>query len=283
MDKGDKHVIFNKALSKSLNVGMAGYGAMTFQVSSLMWLRTTMNYQFKNGGGTLNTFKKLYAEGGISRFYRGLGFALINAPISRFGDTAANMTAMTYLEDTNLNKAQKTFIGSIGAGFWRLTIIPIDAFKSHMQVHGSSGINILKSKIKTYGVKTLYSGSSAAFSGTIIGHFPWFYTYNYLKENAPYKNSDSETIKFLRSGCIGFSSSAVSDIISNSVRVLKISRQTNENNHSYTRIVKDIVKKDNISGLFFRGLKTKLLLNGIQGFVFVVVFDKIKLILGVDK
>ena len=283
MDKGDKHVIFNKALSKSLNVGMAGYGAMTFQVSSLMWLRTTMNYQFKNGGGTLNTFKKLYAEGGIPRFYRGLGFALINAPISRFGDTAANMTAMTYLEDTNLNKAQKTFIGSIGAGFWRLTIIPIDAFKSHMQVHGSSGINILKSKIKTYGVKTLYSGSSAAFSGTIIGHFPWFYTYNYLKENAPYKNSDSETIKFLRSGCIGFSSSAVSDIISNSVRVLKISRQTNENNHSYTRIVKDIVKKDNISGLFFRGLKTKLLLNGIQGFVFVVVFDKIKLILGVDK
>ena len=77
-------------------------------------------------------------------------------------------------------------------------------------------------------------------------------------------------------------SSATSDIVSNSVRVLKISKQTNENNHSYTRIIKDIVKKDNITGLFFRGLQTKLLLNGIQGFVFVVVFDRLKEFLGVN-
>ena len=41
--------ILQKALNRSLNVGLAGYGAMTFQVCSMMWLRTTMNYQFKNG------------------------------------------------------------------------------------------------------------------------------------------------------------------------------------------------------------------------------------------
>ena len=51
-----------------------------------MWLRTTMNYQFKNGGSTISTIKLLYREGGIPRFYRGVGFALINAPLSRFGD-----------------------------------------------------------------------------------------------------------------------------------------------------------------------------------------------------
>ena len=283
MNINGKNDILQNAINKSLNVGLAGYGAMTFQVGSLMWLRTTMNYQFKNGGGTIQTIRKLYAEGGIPRFYRGLGFALINAPISRFGDTAANMTAMTYLEDSNLNKAQKTFIGSLGAGIWRLTIIPIDAFKSHLQVHGSSGMDVLRSKIKKHGIKTIYNGSSAAFSGTVVGHFPWFYTYNYLKENAPYQNTDSEIVNFFRSGCIGFTSSAVSDITSNSIRVLKIARQTNENNHSYTKIVKDIVKKDSITGLFFRGLQTKLLLNGIQGFVFVVVFDKIKNMLGVEK
>ena len=274
--------ILNKALNRSFNVGLAGYGAMAFQVGSLMWLRTTMNYQFKNGGGTINTFKKLYAEGGIPRFYRGVGFALINAPLSRFGDTAANVTAMTYLEDSNLNKAQKTFIGSLGAGTWRLSIIPVDAFKSHLQVHGNNGIQILRNKIKQGGFRTLYNGSSAAFTGTVVGHFPWFYTYNYLQESMPYKESDSGVISFLRSGSIGFLSSASSDIVSNSVRVLKISKQTNENNHSYTRIIKDIVKKDNISGLFLRGLQTKLLLNGIQGFVFVVIFDKIKRALGVN-
>ena len=57
--------ILNKALNRSFNVGLAGYGAMTFQVGSLMWLRTTMNYQFKNGGGTINTLKTLYKQGGI--------------------------------------------------------------------------------------------------------------------------------------------------------------------------------------------------------------------------
>ena len=274
--------IYMKALNKSFNVGLAGYGAMTFQVGSLMWLRTTMNYQFKNGGGTFQTLKSLYREGGVPRFYRGVSFALINAPLSRFGDTAANMTAMTYLEDSDLNKAQKTFVGSLGAGMWRLTIIPVDSFKSHLQVHGSEGMSILRNKIKTNGVSTLYNGSSAAFSGTVVGHFPWFYTYNYLQENMPYKNTDSAFVSFLRSGCIGFASSATSDIVSNSVRVLKISKQTSENNHSYTRIIKDIIKKDNVSGLFFRGLQTKLLLNGIQGFVFVVVFDRLKEFLGVN-
>ena len=62
--------ILQKALNRSLNVGLAGYGAMTFQVSSMMWLRTTMNYQFKNGGGTKDTIKLLYKDGGIRRFYR---------------------------------------------------------------------------------------------------------------------------------------------------------------------------------------------------------------------
>lgn len=41
--------------------GLAGASAMAIQVSSLMWMRTTMNYQFKNGGEFLTTVKALYA------------------------------------------------------------------------------------------------------------------------------------------------------------------------------------------------------------------------------
>ena len=117
------------SLDKSINVGMAGYVAMTFQVSSLMWLRTTMNYQFKNGGTTKQTLKTLYNEGGPLRFYRGVGFALINAPLAGFGDTACNMAALTYLDNTDYNKATKTFIGSLSAGLWRITIIPLTHLK----------------------------------------------------------------------------------------------------------------------------------------------------------
>ena len=66
---------------------------MTVQVLSLMWMRTTMNYQFKHGGDFFETIKHLHAEGGITRFYRGVVPALIIGPISRFGDTAMNMMA----------------------------------------------------------------------------------------------------------------------------------------------------------------------------------------------
>jgi hypothetical protein len=35
---------------KAIKSGTAGASAMAIQVLSLMWMRTTMNYQFKNGG-----------------------------------------------------------------------------------------------------------------------------------------------------------------------------------------------------------------------------------------
>ena len=41
-------------------------------------VKNYMNYQFKNGGGTWDTLKLLYKEGGIPRFYRGYLFALMN-------------------------------------------------------------------------------------------------------------------------------------------------------------------------------------------------------------
>ena len=56
---------------------------------------------------------------------------------------------------------------------------------------------------------------------------------------------------------------------------MKIGKQTGDNK-TYTQVVKQIVEKESIVGLFTRGLKTKLMINGIQGFIFVVVFDKFK-------
>ena len=67
---------------------MAGGVAMGLNVLSLMWLRTTVNYQYRYGTGTTTAIKTLYNEGGIVRFYRGLLPALFQGPLSRFGDTA---------------------------------------------------------------------------------------------------------------------------------------------------------------------------------------------------
>ena len=55
-----------------------------------MWLRTTMNYQYRYGTSTGEAMAALWKQGGIGRFYQGLPYAIREAPLSRFGDTAAN-------------------------------------------------------------------------------------------------------------------------------------------------------------------------------------------------
>ena len=54
--------ILNKSVKRALNGGISGSCAMIVQVSSLMWLRTTMNHQYRYGGTTINTIKKLYND-----------------------------------------------------------------------------------------------------------------------------------------------------------------------------------------------------------------------------
>ena len=42
------------------------------------------------GMSTLEAMAVLYAAGGIARFYQGMSAALLQGPLSRFGDTASN-------------------------------------------------------------------------------------------------------------------------------------------------------------------------------------------------
>ena len=65
---------------------------------------------------------------------------------------------------------------------------------------------------------------------------------------------------------MGFGASAVSDVSSNSIRVLKVYKQTNVNTKiTYIECAREIVAKDGVVGLFGRRLTTKLISNGIQG------------------
>lgn len=148
--KLEKVAVVNKQdpiLLKAAKSGLAGASAMALQVTSLMWMRTTMNYQFKNGGKFFSTVNSLYAEGGIFRFYRGIVPALVIGPMSRFGDTAANMFATTLFERSSNLKSLPIFIqtslGSIMAGLWRLSTLPVDAWKTSKQVYGANGLSLL--------------------------------------------------------------------------------------------------------------------------------------------
>merc|ERR1712196_269929 len=76
--------------------------------------------------------------------------------------------------------------------------------------------------------------------------------------------------KMARSAVIGFCSSFTSDLVSNSVRVVKTAKQTNAVPLSYAGTVAMIVAQDGVAGLLFRGLGTKILSNGVQAMLFTI-------------
>ena len=139
---------FNEILKKSVGGGISGAAAMTVQDTSLMWLRTIMNYQYRYGTNTTQAMKKLYQDGRLLRFYRGYTPALMIGPLSRFGDTMTNTYAMTSLEKSELPTSIKTMVGSGLAASWRALLMPIDAVKTTLQVEGKNGLNILSNKVK---------------------------------------------------------------------------------------------------------------------------------------
>jgi hypothetical protein len=175
--KPDVYAVLSKAARRAGEGGLAGAMAMGINVCALMWIRTTINYQYRYGTSTREAFRKLYADGGIPRFYRGLIPALVQGPLSRFGDTAANtgvLAALDAFETTEkLPVGVKTIAASVGAALFRIFLMPIDTIKTTMQVEGKDGMTKLWAKVRTTGPQTFYYGSLAAAAATFVGHYPW--------------------------------------------------------------------------------------------------------------
>jgi len=259
--------IMTKASKKALSGGLAGMAAQAINVLALMWMRTIMNYQYRYGGSLQEVVKKLWAEGGVPRFYRGLAPGLIQAPVSRFGDTAANDGAMAALEYTGMPTFAKTMCASAAAAGFRVFLMPIDAWKTTKQVEGKDGLKRLIEKTKKHPT-ALWQGAVGAMTATWVGHYPWFYTNNQLREVLP--PFEFTYGKYVRNAVIGFASAAVSDTLSNSLRVLKTTRQTALEPVGYMESARSIIDKEGYAGLFGRGLGTRILTNGVQGALFTI-------------
>jgi hypothetical protein len=231
-----------------------------------------VNYQYRNGTSFPTALRTLYADGGVPRFYRGVLPALFQGPLSRFGDTAANtgiLTALNSLESTkDINIGFKTMAASAAAALFRIVIMPIDTVKTTMQVTGK--FSSVVDKVKIMGPLALYNGSLAAASATFVGHYPWFFTYNFLSEKIP--KQDTQLAELGRRAILGFSASAISDTCSNSIRVVKVYKQSHPDQLSYPQIVRMVVKESGYYGLFFRGLETKIFANGLQGILFSILW-----------
>ena len=170
--------VIQKAANKALGGGLAGAAAMAINVCTLMWMRTTVNFQYRYGMGTFEALRHLYKEGGIPRFYRGLIPALAQAPISRFGDTAANAGMLALWDEIEATKDlpvfAKTLSASLAAASFRYFLMPIDACKTIMQVEGKGGFSALVNKVRVGGPGVLWAGGAGAVMATFVGHYPWY-------------------------------------------------------------------------------------------------------------
>lgn len=281
----DTREVLRKARQRALSGGLPGAAAMGLQVTSMMWLRTTVNYQYATGTGTREALRALYAEGGVRRFYRGLAPALVQGPLSRFGDTAANAGVLalldSYDETRGLPVAAKTAAASCTAAGWRVALMPVDTFKTTMQVHGAGGAAVVLGKVRARGPRVLYHGALASAGATVAGHFPWFATYNAADAWLP--EQQERLPRLCRSALMGFAASAASDCVSNAARVVKTARQTALRPLPYTSTVRRIVAQEGVLGLMGRGLKTRLLSNGVQGVCFAVVWKELQAALEVPS
>jgi hypothetical protein len=93
---------------------------------------------------------------------------------------------------------------------------------------------MLLEKYRAHGIKAYYQGGVASATATMVGHYPWFVTNNYLDYYIPkYSFKDNKLKALLRGALIGFVCTLVSDTISNSIRVLKTMKQTSVKHITY--------------------------------------------------
>ena len=163
--------IVSMACKRALGGGLSGAIAGVAQVLLLMWLRTTMNYQYRYGSSTCASMRTLYQQGGIPRFYQGLPYALLQTPLSRFGDTAANTGVLALLAATAFGAALpvwlRTALASATAALWRMVITPLDTLKTTLQVEGRMAYSLLLHKARRNGVGELWAGPAGPLTPVV--------------------------------------------------------------------------------------------------------------------
>lgn len=122
-----------------------------------------MNFQYRYGTTTTEAIKALYADGGCSRYYQGLSAALVQGPVARFGDTAANAGILALLESNpfmkKLRPAILTVFASLSAAGFRIILTPIDTVKTTLQTEGKPGLKLLRNRVRRYFWNSLGRGS----------------------------------------------------------------------------------------------------------------------------
>lgn len=233
--------------------------ATTVNTSLFLWLNTITHHQYNHGDSFVKTFRSLYKEGGFPRFYSAFLPTLVNSSSNRFVDYLSHE-----LIPTN-NLTYKVFVGGLIASCFKTLITPLEGYKVISQRYGNRAHKIIRLNIRKQGLKTMWRGSTDNGLSNYVEHVTWFHTYDTLDKRLSNMNV------LLKSGFLGLTSSFTTDLMSNHLKIVKTMKQTT--NLTYKQIIKDIIRKNGVKGLFVRGLGTKLLTNGFQSLVFSILLN----------
>ena len=262
---------WREAWQAALGGGVPGAAAMVLQVLLLCWLRAIVHYQQAKGGSVAEAAQALYAEGGLWRFYQGAPAALVQAPLCRFGDTAATAGALHLLAPTRLPLGAQTAVASAAASAWRFALTPVETVKLLVEVEGAQrGLALLRRRIATQGAGALYAGAWAGAMAAAAAHWPWFFTHTWLTRVLP--PGRSRAGELWRSAGSGFVASVASDVFANPARVLKTRVATAAGAMSYGEAARGVLAEGGVRALLTRGLGAKLCVNALQGLVFSVLW-----------
>lgn len=259
-------------MSKELNCALSGAIAGSLQTGSLIWLRTINKHQYYYGYSIIQSYKTLYNEGSIFRFFRGTFPAVIDNGLCRFGDAFI----YSYVKNnfSNYNIINQSLTISILSTPHKLFLTPLDTIANNYHIFGDKGKTIIKKKINDNGLKILYNGGSSIMVLNIFSSYIWFTSLLYLEKKteplyAKYNHS-------IINGFNGLLSSILTDITTNPIRILKTYRQTNMYNYGYIDSIKSIVKEKGLFNFLTRGLGSRLIIHGIQSSLFLITWKKIE-------
>jgi len=110
-------------------------------------LRTIMNYQYRYGTTMSQAAVTLYQDGGYARYYSGLGAALVQGPVSRFGDTAADVGALAFL---NSNPTTRDFPSLVKTAFAAVGECTLSSYHSGSHLHTLCSRSSLPYSVNAY-------------------------------------------------------------------------------------------------------------------------------------
>lgn len=241
-------------------------------VKTRQQLATTSDYN-----GTIRCLKKIVAEEGVSRLYKGIGAPILMEAPKRAIKFAANDEWGRFYKKTfdmpEMNQPLAILTGATAGATETLVVVPFELVKIRLQ-DKTSKFNrmdeIVKHIIKTDGVLGLYKGLESTMWRHVSWNAGYFGLIHQLRSLLPRpKNSTEKTLIDLSCGTIG---GTFGTMLNTPFDVVKSRIQAGSTKYKWTLPSIATVAREEGVGALYKGFIPKVLRLGPGGGILLVVF-----------